>query len=71
VGHAHLASLVESYLAAERDLVAVVESVGGAAAVPDGRTVTIGGAEFDVLLGPAQHACMVIIRKQAPMPARR
>ena len=40
-------SLVEIYLAAERDLVAVVDSAGGALPLPDCRTVTVGRAEFD------------------------
>src|SRR5437763_17061125 len=43
--------LVEAYLA-ERDLVAAVDSAGGKVPLPDGRTVTVGRAEFDVLLGP-------------------
>jgi hypothetical protein len=46
-----VASLVETYLAAERALVAAVEASGGNAALNDGRTVTIGRAEFDALLG--------------------
>jgi hypothetical protein len=64
-------SLVERYLAAERDLVAAVESVGGTAALPDGRSVTLGRAEFDALFGERRKRAWVMIRKQAPMPARR
>ena len=47
----HDVASLERYLAAERDLVAAVKSVGGTAALPDGRSVTLGRAEFDVLLG--------------------
>ena len=39
--------------------------------MPDGRTVTVGRAEFDALLGEGRKRAWVIIRKQAPMPARR
>jgi hypothetical protein len=39
--------------------------------LPDGRTVTLGRAEFDALLGQRRKRAWVIIRKQAPMPARR
>jgi hypothetical protein len=42
-------SLVEAYLIAERDLAAAVEAAGGAVPLPDGRTVTVGRAEFDAL----------------------
>jgi hypothetical protein len=66
-----IASLIEAYLTAERDLVAAVEAAGGAVPVPDGRTVTVGRAEFDALLGERRRRAWVIIRKQAPMPARR
>jgi hypothetical protein len=66
-----IASLVETYLAAERDLVAAVESAGGPVPLPDGRTVTIGRAEFDALLGERRKRAWVTIRKQAPMPERR
>jgi hypothetical protein len=62
-------SLVETYLAAERALVAAVESAGGALPLPDGRTVTLGRAEFDAMLGERRKRAWVIIRKQ--MPARR
>jgi hypothetical protein len=67
----NIASLVETYLAAERDLVAAVESAGGAVPLPDGRAVNIGRAEFDAPLGERRKRAWVIIRKQAPMPARR
>jgi hypothetical protein len=64
-------SLVETYLTAERDLVAAVDAAGGAVPLPDGRTVTVGRAEFDALLGKRRKRAWVVIRKQAPMPARR
>jgi hypothetical protein len=64
-------SLVEAYLVAERDLVAAVESAGGALPLPDGRTVTVGRAEFDALLGERRNRAWVIVRRQAPMPPRR
>jgi hypothetical protein len=64
-------SLVEAYLIAERDLVAVVDSAGGALPLPDGRTVTVGRAEFDALLGERRKRAWVVIRKKTPMPARR
>jgi hypothetical protein len=64
-------SLVEAYLIAERDLVSAVDASGGAVPLPDGRTVTVGRAEFDALLGERRKRAWVVIRKQAPMPARR
>jgi hypothetical protein len=64
-------SLVEAYLIAERALVAAVDAAGGAVPLPDGRTVTVGRAEFDALLGERRKRAWVVIRKQAPMPARR
>jgi hypothetical protein len=64
-------SLVETYLAAERDLVAAVDSAGGAVPLPDGRTVSVGRAEFDSLLAQRRKRAWVIVRRQAPMPARR
>ena len=66
-----IASLIEAYLTAERDLVAAVEAAGGAVPLPDGRTVTVGRAEFDARQGERRKRAWVIIRKQAPMPARR
>jgi hypothetical protein len=66
-----IASLVETYLAAERDLVAAVESAGSAAPFSDGRTVTISRAEIDALLGERRKRARIVIRKHAPMPARR
>jgi hypothetical protein len=66
-----VASLVETYLAAERAFVAAVESAGGAVPLPDGRNVTLGRAEFDALLGERRKRAWVIVRKQASMPARR
>jgi hypothetical protein len=64
-------SLLEAYLTAERDLVAAVDAEGGAVPLPDGRTVTVGRAEFDSLLGERRKRAWVIIRKKTPMPARR
>jgi hypothetical protein len=64
-------SLVEAYLIAERDLVAAVDAAGGAVPLPNGRTVTVGRAEFDALLGERRKRAWVIVRRQAPMPARR
>jgi hypothetical protein len=64
-------SLVEAYLIAERDLVAAVDAAGGAVPLPDGRTVTVGRAEFNALLNERSKRTWVIIRKQAPMPLRR
>ena len=42
-------SLVEAYLIAERTLVEAVDAAGGKVPLPDGRTVTVGRAEFDAL----------------------
>jgi hypothetical protein len=39
--------LIEAYLIAERDLVAALDAAGGAVPLPNGRTVTVGRAEFD------------------------
>ena len=64
-------SLVDAYLTAERDLVAAVDTVGGAVPLLDGRTLTVRRAEFDALLGERRKRAWVITRKQAPMPARR
>jgi hypothetical protein len=64
-------SLVEAYLTAERDLVATVDAAGGTVPLPDGRTINLGRAEFDALLGERRRRAWVIIRKQVPMPARR
>ena len=63
--------LVETYLAAERELVAAVDAAGGAVLLPDGRVVSTGRAEFDVLLGGRRKRTWVTIRKNAPMPRRR
>jgi hypothetical protein len=53
-------SLVEAYLTAERDLVAaVVDSAGGALPLPDGRTVTVGRAEFDTLHGERRRRAVI------------
>jgi hypothetical protein len=64
-------SLIEVYLRAEHDLVEAVDAEGGAVPLADGRTITVGRAEFDALLGERRKRAWVIIRKQAPMPARR
>jgi hypothetical protein len=64
-------SLVEAYLIAERALVSAVDAAGGALLLPDGRTVTVGRAEFDALLAERRKRAWVIVRRQAPMPARR
>ena len=66
-----IASLIKAYLTAERALVAAVDAVGCAVPLPDGRTVTVGRAEFDALLGERRRRAWVIVRRQAPMPARR
>ena len=66
-----IVSLVDAYLTAERDLVAPVEAEGGAVPLPDGRTVTVGRAEFDALLGERRKRAWVIIRRQVPMQVRR
>jgi hypothetical protein len=63
--------LVETYLAAERELVAAVDAAGGAVPLPDGRTVSTGRAEFDVLLGGRRKRAWVTIRKNAPVPVLR
>ena len=41
--------LVEMYLTAESALVAAVDAAGGTVSLPDGRTVSVGRAEFDAL----------------------
>jgi hypothetical protein len=66
-----IASLIEAYLTAERELVAAVDAAGGAVPLPDGRTVTVGRAEFDALLGERRRRTWVVIRQNSPMPARR
>src|SRR5437762_11825252 len=63
--------LVETYLAAERELVAAVDAAGGAVPLPDGRIACTGRAEFDALLGGRRKRAWVTIRKNAPMPSRR
>ena len=67
----NIESLVEAYLIAECALVAAVHASGGALPLPDGRTVTVGRAEFDALPGERRRRAWVIVRRQAPMPARR
>ena len=63
--------LVEAYLAAERDLVAAVDAAGGTVPLPDGRTVTVGRAEFDASLSGRSKRAWVTVRKSAPIPSRR
>ena len=63
--------LVETYLAAERELVAAVDAAGGAVPLPDGRAISTGSAEFDTLLGGRRRRAWVTIRKNVPMPLRR
>jgi hypothetical protein len=63
--------LVEAYLRVEYDLVEAVDAAGGAVPLPDGRIVTVGRAEFEAMLSERRKRAWVIIRKQAPMPARR
>ena len=63
--------LVEAYLTTERDLVTAVDAAEGTVPLPDGRTVTVGRAEFDALLGERRKRAWVIVRKNAPMPSRR
>jgi hypothetical protein len=63
--------LVEAYLIAERALVAAVDAAGGAVPLPNGRTVTVGHAEFDALLGERRRRAWVVIRKKTPMPERK
>jgi hypothetical protein len=63
--------LVENYLTAERDLATAVDAVGGKALLPDGRTIVTGRGEFDALPGRQRRRAWVIVRRNAPMPARR
>jgi hypothetical protein len=42
-----------------------------AAPCRDGRTVTVGRAEFDALLGGRRKRAWVTIRKNAPVPVLR
>jgi len=62
--------LVETYIAAERELVAAIDAAGGAVPLPDGRTVSLGRAEFDALFGGRRWRAWVMIRKNVPMPRR-
>jgi hypothetical protein len=63
--------LVETYLAAERDLVTAIDAAGGSVQLPDGRAITTGRAEFDAVPGRQRRRAWVIVRKNAPMPSRR
>jgi hypothetical protein len=64
-------SLIEAYLIAERTLVAAVDAAGGKVPLPDGRTVTVGRAEFDILSSGRCKRVWVTVRRNAPMPPRR
>ena len=63
--------LVEMYLTAESALVAAVDAAGGTVSLPDGRTVSVGRAEFDALPSVRRKRAWVTIRRNAPMPPRR
>jgi hypothetical protein len=63
--------LVQNYLDAERDLVTAVDAAGGVITLPDGRTVMTARAEFDSALTGRRKRVWLILRKKAPMPARR
>jgi hypothetical protein len=63
--------LVETYLLAERELVAAVAAAGGSVPLPDGRTVTVGRAEFDTLLDRPRRRAWVMVRRNAALPPRR
>jgi hypothetical protein len=64
IGETCSASAFDSKIPQER-------AAGGAVALPDGRTVTVGRAEFDALVGERRKRAWVVIRKQAPMPSHR
>jgi hypothetical protein len=64
-------SLVETYLIAERTLVEAVEAAGEKVPLPDGRTVTVGRAEFDALPSGRCKRAWVAVRRNASMPPGR
>jgi hypothetical protein len=64
-------SPIEAYLRAGHNLVEALDAAGGSVPLPNGRIVTVGRAEFDAHLGERRKRAWVIVRKQAPMPARR
>ena len=64
-------SLIEAYLIAERALVEAVDAAGGTVPLDDGRTVTVGRAEFDALPSGRCKRAWVTVRRNAPMPPRR
>jgi hypothetical protein len=64
-------SLVETYLIAERNLVEAVDAAGGKVPLPDGRTVTLGRAEFDALPSGRCKRAWVTVRRNASIPPRR
>jgi hypothetical protein len=70
-GMRDIESLVTAYLTAEHDLVTAVDAAGGAVPLSHGRTVTVGRAEFDVLLDERRKRAWVMVRKLAPTPSRR
>ena len=53
--------LIEAYLTAERDPITAVDAAGGAVPLPNGRTVTVGRAEFDALLGERRKPAWPIL----------
>src|SRR5258708_2210924 len=63
--------LIEAYLIAERTLVEAVEAPGGTVPLPDGRTVTVGRADFGALPSGRCKRAWVTVRRNAPMPPRR
>jgi hypothetical protein len=63
--------LVENYLTAERALATAVDAAGGWVQLPDGRTITTGRAEYDAVPGGQRWRAWVLVRRHAPMPARR
>jgi hypothetical protein len=64
-------SLIEAYLIAERALVEAVDAAGGIVPLHDGRTVTVGRAEFDALPSGPRKRAWVTVRRNAPVPPRR
>jgi hypothetical protein len=64
-------SLVDAYLIAERTLVEAVDAAGGKVPLPDGRTVTVGRAEFEALSSGRRKRAWVMVRRNATMPPRR
>jgi hypothetical protein len=63
--------LIEAHLIAERALVEAVDAAGGIVPLHDGRTATVGRAEFDALSSGRCKRVWVTVRRNAPMPPRR